>query len=51
MESNYHKANLSVIGLKNEAGIFMIDPLLLEESLDLRLFLTDDNNKNILKLK
>lgn len=51
MESNYHKANLSVIGIKNETGIFMIDPLLLDTSLDLRLFLTDDNNKNIFDLK
>ena len=47
MESNYHKAKLSVIGLKNEKGIFMINPKLLEKSVDLRLFLTDENDKNM----
>ena len=33
--------------MKNEKGIFMINPKLLEKSVDLRLFLTDENDKNI----
>lgn len=50
MDYNYHKAPLLAIGLKNELGMFIIKPELLS-SIDLQLFLTDDNNKNIFDLK
>lgn len=50
MDYNYHKADLLAIGLKNEQGTFIIKPELLS-SIDLQLFLTDDNNKNIFDLK
>lgn len=50
-EYNYHKATLYTIGLKNKLGIFMIEPLLLESSIDLKLFLTDTNDKNIFDYK
>ena len=51
MEYNYHKAPLLAIGLKNKLGTFIIKPELIDESIDLQLFLTDDNNKNIFDLK
>ena len=50
-EYNYHKSDLLAIGLHNNMGTFIIKPSLLEESLDLRLFLSDENNKNIFDLK
>ena len=50
MDYNYHKADLLAIGLRNELGTFIIEPSLLA-SMDLRLFLTDENNKNIFDLK
>lgn len=48
---NYHKSDLLVIGLKNQNGIFMIKPSLLDESIDFKLFLKDQNDKNIFDLK
>ena len=50
-EYNYHKSDLLAIGLHNNMGTFIIKPSLLEESLDLRLFLSDENNKNIFDSK
>ena len=51
MDYNYHKAPLLAIGLKNKLGTFIIKPELIEESIDLQLFLKDENNKNIFDLK
>ena len=51
MDYNYHKAPLLAIGLRNKLGTFIIKPELIGESIDLQLFLTDDNNKNIFDLK
>lgn len=48
---NYHKANLLAIGLCNEKGIFIIKPELLDQSIDLQLFLLDENKKNVFDLK
>ena len=50
-EYNYHKADLLAIGIKNQAGIYIIKPELLDLSIDLKLYLTDENNKNIFDLK
>ena len=50
-EYNYHKAPLLAIGIKNELGIHIIKPEMLDLSLDLKLYLTDENNKNIFDLK
>ena len=51
MDYNYHKAPLLAIGLKNKLGTFIIKPELINNSLDLQLFLKDENNKNIFDLK
>ena len=51
MEYNYHKAPLLAIGVKNKLGTFIIKPEFLNESIDLQLFLSDENNKNIFDLK
>lgn len=48
---NYHKSDLLAIGLRNHLGNFIIKPSMIEESIDLQLFLTDDNNKNIFDYK
>ena len=50
-EYNYHKSDLLAIGIKNQLGIFIIKPELIDLSIDLKLFLTDENNKNIFDLK
>ena len=51
MNYNYHKTPLLAIGLRNKSGTFIIEPKLIGESIDLQLFLTDENNKNIFDLK
>ena len=51
MDYNYHKAPILAIGIKNKLGIFIIKPELIKESIDLQLFLKDENNKNIFDLK
>ena len=51
MDYNYHKAPLLAIGLKNKLGTFIIKPELLDQSIDLQLYLRDENNKNIFDLK
>ena len=51
MDYNYHKAPLLAIGLRNKLGTFIIKPEMIGESIDLQLFLTDDNHKNIFDLK
>ena len=51
MDYNYHKTPLLAIGLKNKLGTFIIKPELLDESIDLQLYLKDENNKNIFDLK
>lgn len=43
-ESNYHKADILCIGLKNQAGTFIIKPELIDISLDLQLFFEDKEN-------
>lgn len=43
-ESNYHKADILCIGLKNQSGTYIIKPELLDMSLDLQLFLEDKEN-------
>lgn len=48
---NYHKSDLLAIGLKNNLGTFIIEPSLIDLSIDLKLFLTDENEKNIFDLK
>lgn len=48
---NYHKSDLLAIGIHNHLGTFIIEPNLLDYSIDLRLFLSDENNKNIFDLK
>ena len=51
MDYNYHKASLLGIGIKNKLGTFIVSEELLANSIDLQLFLTDENNKNIFNLK
>lgn len=48
---NYHKSPLLVIGLKNELGTFIIEPDMLYQSIDLQLFLEEDNHKAIYDYK
>lgn len=48
---NYHRSELLAIGIHNRLGTFIIEPAMLDYSLDLRLFLSDENNKNIFDLK
>ena len=50
MDYNYHKADLLAIGLKNTQGTYIIKPELLN-SVDFKLYLTDENNKNIFDFK
>lgn len=50
MDYNYHKSPLLAIGLRNNNKNYIIKPQLLS-SIDFKLFLTDDNNKNIFDLK
>ena len=40
-----YKTPLLAIGIKNELGIHIIKPEMLDLSLDLKLYLTDENNK------
>ena len=51
MDYNYHKTPLLAIGIKNKLGIFMIKPELIKDSIDLQLYLKDENSKNVFDLK
>lgn len=48
---NYHRSPLLAIGIKNKMGTFIIEPHFLNESLDLQLFLSDENHKSIYDYK
>lgn len=48
---NYHKSNLLAIAISNNKGTFIVKPELISESIDLQLYLNDENNKNIFDLK
>ena len=48
---NYHRNPLLAIGLKNKLGTFIIEPDLLFGSIDLQLFLSDENHKSIYDYK
>lgn len=48
---NYHKSPLLAIGMKNKLGTFIIEPDRIFESIDLQLFLADDNHKSIYDYK
>ena len=48
---NYHKTDMLAMGLKNKLGTFIIPTNMISESIDLQLFLTDENNKNTFDLK
>ncbi len=50
-EYNYHKSPLLAIGLKNRLGTFIIEPEMIYSSIDLQLFLADDNHKAIYDYK
>ena len=50
-EYNYHKSPLLAIGLKNRLGTFIIEPDMIYNSIDLQLFLADDNHKAIYDYK
>jgi len=50
-EYNYHKSDLMAICIKNRLGTFVMDGEMLSTSIDLRMFLLDENNKNIFDLK
>ena len=48
---NYHKNPILAIGLKNKLGTFIIEPDMLFSSIDLQLFISDENNKSIYDYK
>ncbi|MDE7100974.1 MAG: DNA polymerase I [Anaeroplasmataceae bacterium] len=48
---NYHRYPLLAIGLKNKMGTYIIEPQFLNESIDLQLFLSDENHKSIYDYK
>lgn len=48
---NYHKSPLLLIGLKNKLGTFIIKPDMLYNSIDLQLFLADNNHKSVYDYK
>ena len=48
---NYHKNPLLAIGVKNELGCFIIEPDMLFLSIDLQLFLEENNHKSIYDYK
>ena len=48
---NYHKSPLLAIGLKNKLGTFIIEPDMLFSSIDLQLFLEEENHKAIYDYK
>ncbi|MDE5565698.1 MAG: DNA polymerase I [Anaeroplasmataceae bacterium] len=50
-EYNYHRYPLLAIGLKNKMGTYIIEPQFLNESIDLQLFLSDENHKSIYDYK
>lgn len=41
---NYHKSDLLAIGIANKKGLFIINPEVIRDSLDFKLFLEDDEN-------
>lgn len=50
-EYNYHKCPILAIGLKNRLGTFIIDPNTIFTSMDLMLYLSEDNHKIIYDYK
>ncbi len=48
---NYHKSPLLAIGLKNKLGTFIIEPEMLFSSIDLQLYLEENNHKSIYDYK
>lgn len=48
---NYHKNPILAIGLKNKLGTFIIEPDMLYSSIDLQMFLSEQNNKSIYDYK
>ncbi|MCR5786532.1 MAG: DNA polymerase I [Acholeplasmatales bacterium] len=44
LNSNYHNEEILAIGLRNKLGTFIIKPELIDMSLDLQLFLSDNEN-------
>ena len=48
---NYHKTDMLAIGIKNKAGTFIVPTEMIGQSIDLQLFLTDENNKNTFDYK
>ena len=48
---NYHKSPLLAIGVKNKLGTFIIEPDMLYSSIDLQLFLEEENHKSIYDYK
>ena len=45
---NYHKEDIISIGLRNSKGLFVLDPSLLDTSIDFELFLSDKENEKSL---
>jgi len=50
-EYNYHKCPILAIGLKNSLGTFIIDPNTIFTSMDLMLYLSEDNHKILFDYK
>lgn len=51
-EYNYHKSPLLAIGIKNNKGVFIVDPNIIFNSMDFMMFLADkDNHKSIFDYK
>ncbi len=50
-EYNYHKCPILAIGLKNSLGTFIIDPNTIYTSMDLMLYLSEDNHKILFDYK
>lgn len=48
---NYHKSPLLAIGIKNKMGTFIVDQSMLYSSIDLQLFLSENNHKAIYDYK
>lgn len=50
-EYNYHKSPLLAIGIKNKLGTFIVEQQMLYESIDLQLYLAEENHKAIYDYK
>ncbi len=48
---NYHKSPLLAIGIKNKLGTFIVEQEMLYESIDLQLYLAEENHKAIYDYK